>query len=161
MKNEKQSEHIIELRNISKFYHMGDSIVRALNDVDIHIKRGDFVAIMGPSGSGKCVLRDSKIVLSDGSISNIQNLENERSIRLIALNKDNLKTRQFKVSEFFKRKVKNYLEIKTSSGKKIGVTEEHPFFTLTEKGFSEIIAKNLKSGKFVAMPRFIKINGKS
>jgi putative ABC transport system ATP-binding protein len=46
-------EHIIELHNISKFYQMGDNIVKALNDVDIHIKRGDFIAIMGPSGSGK------------------------------------------------------------------------------------------------------------
>ena len=53
MVEEKHREHIIELHNISKYYHMGDNLVKALNDVDIHIKRGDFVAIMGPSGSGK------------------------------------------------------------------------------------------------------------
>jgi len=53
MESEKQHEHIIELHNIYKYYHMGDSIVKALQDVDIHIKRGDFIAIMGPSGSGK------------------------------------------------------------------------------------------------------------
>ncbi|MEK6886138.1 MAG: ABC transporter ATP-binding protein [Nanoarchaeota archaeon] len=46
-------EYIIQLHNISKYYHMGEGIVKALNDIDIHIKRGDFVAIMGPSGSGK------------------------------------------------------------------------------------------------------------
>ncbi len=49
----KLNEHIIELRNISKYYHMGEGIVKALNDIDIHIVRGDFIAIMGPSGSGK------------------------------------------------------------------------------------------------------------
>ncbi|MDP1729568.1 MAG: ATP-binding cassette domain-containing protein [archaeon] len=158
---EKLNEHIIQLHNISKFYHMGKSVVKALDDVDIHIRRGDFVAIMGPSGSGKCVLADTKIALSNGLIKNIQDLENEKNINLIALNKKNFKTQQFKISNFFKRKVKNYLEIKTSSGKKISVTEEHPFFTLNKDGFSEIIAKNLRHGKFVAMPRFIKINGKS
>ena len=55
-KEEKQGnhgEHIIELHNISKYYHMGHSVVKALDDVDIHIKKGDFIAIMGPSGSGK------------------------------------------------------------------------------------------------------------
>lgn len=47
------ADYVIELHNISKYYHMGETIVKALNEVDIHIKRGDFVAIMGPSGSGK------------------------------------------------------------------------------------------------------------
>lgn len=53
MKDKKQDDYVIELHNISKYYNMGDSIIKALNDVDIHIKRGDFVALMGPSGSGK------------------------------------------------------------------------------------------------------------
>jgi putative ABC transport system ATP-binding protein len=44
---------IISLRKVAKFYYMGDSIVKALNDIDIEVERGDFVAIMGPSGSGK------------------------------------------------------------------------------------------------------------
>lgn len=44
---------IIELREVAKYYEMGDSIVKALNCVDISINEGDFVAIMGPSGSGK------------------------------------------------------------------------------------------------------------
>ncbi len=160
-KKEYHDKHIIELHNVAKYYQMGGSLVKALDGIDIHINRGDFVAIMGASGSGKCVLRDTKIMLSDGSISEIQDLEKEKNIELIALNKDDLKTHPFKISKFFKRKVKNYLEIKTSSGKKIGVSEEHPFFTLNENGFSEIIAKDLEYGKFVAMPRFIKMNGKS
>lgn len=44
---------IIELRNVKKHYVMGDSIVRAVDGVNIKIKRGEFVSIMGPSGSGK------------------------------------------------------------------------------------------------------------
>ena len=46
-------DKIIELKNVSKHYIMGDSIVKALDGVTISIERGDFVALMGPSGSGK------------------------------------------------------------------------------------------------------------
>lgn len=46
-------ENIIELKNASKYYEMGDNIVKALDGANISIKKGDFVAIMGPSGSGK------------------------------------------------------------------------------------------------------------
>ena len=46
-------EKIIELKNASRYYEMGDNIVKALDGVDIEVEKGDFVAIMGPSGSGK------------------------------------------------------------------------------------------------------------
>ena len=46
-------ESMIELRDIYKLYHMGDSVVRALDGVSIKIEEGEFVAIVGQSGSGK------------------------------------------------------------------------------------------------------------
>ncbi len=45
--------NVIELRNVAKYYEMGDSLVKAVDGIDIKIEFGDFVAIMGPSGSGK------------------------------------------------------------------------------------------------------------
>src|SRR3990167_2003609 len=45
--------NVIELKNVSKYYEMGEEIVKALDKINIKIKKGDFVAIMGPSGSGK------------------------------------------------------------------------------------------------------------
>jgi putative ABC transport system ATP-binding protein len=44
---------LIDVRNLSKTYDLGEVQVKALQDVSLTIKRGSFVAIMGPSGSGK------------------------------------------------------------------------------------------------------------
>lgn len=44
---------LIRLRDVSKFYYMGESIVRALDGINFKVYDGEFVAVMGPSGSGK------------------------------------------------------------------------------------------------------------
>ena len=44
---------MIQLQDVYKLYHMGDSVVRALDGVTITIEKGEFVAIVGQSGSGK------------------------------------------------------------------------------------------------------------
>ena len=44
---------LIEFKEVSKIYHMGDSVVIAANKISMQIQRGEFVAIVGQSGSGK------------------------------------------------------------------------------------------------------------
>ena len=46
-------EHLIELRDVYKIYPMGEESVHALDGVSLTIDRGEFVAIVGQSGSGK------------------------------------------------------------------------------------------------------------
>ncbi len=47
---------MIECRQLSRHYQMGDHLVRALDGVDLLVDQGDMVAILGSSGSGKSTL---------------------------------------------------------------------------------------------------------
>jgi len=44
---------LLETKKLSKFYCVGDNVVRAMESISVTINAGEFVAIMGPSGSGK------------------------------------------------------------------------------------------------------------
>jgi len=47
---------MIRLQGINKTYHVGQNQVHALQDIDVQIEQGEFVAIQGSSGSGKSTL---------------------------------------------------------------------------------------------------------
>ena len=49
-------DNILEVKGVSKIYMMGEVEVRALDNVDFHVERGEMVSLVGPSGSGKTTL---------------------------------------------------------------------------------------------------------
>ena len=42
----------IEVRDVVRTFEMGETTVHALNEVSIQVKKGEFLVILGPSGSG-------------------------------------------------------------------------------------------------------------
>lgn len=47
---------LIQLNEVTKYYEMGDHVVRALDGIDIAIQRNDYLAFIGSSGSGKSTM---------------------------------------------------------------------------------------------------------
>ena len=48
--------NVINMKNITKTYKLGQIKVEALKEVDLQVEKGEFISIMGPSGSGKSTL---------------------------------------------------------------------------------------------------------
>lgn len=49
-------EEIIRIEGLTKHYRIGDEVIKALNGVDLSIRKNEYVALMGPSGSGKSTI---------------------------------------------------------------------------------------------------------
>ena len=49
-------EKIVELKNVSKVYKIGDTEFKALNNIDLSLNKGEMIVILGPSGAGKSTL---------------------------------------------------------------------------------------------------------
>ncbi|AMV20199.1 ABC transporter ATP-binding protein [Planctomyces sp. SH-PL14] len=47
---------LVEIRNLTKQFRKGDEVLTPLNDVSLDVEAGDFVSMMGPSGTGKSTL---------------------------------------------------------------------------------------------------------
>jgi putative ABC transport system ATP-binding protein len=80
---------IIETINLFKIYNQGEHEIKALNDVSIDFKEGEFTAIVGPSGSGKTTLLNA-----------IGGLDTPNSGKVIINNTDITELKQNKLIDF-------------------------------------------------------------
>ena len=135
------------------------------------VTRGDtHILLIGDPGSGKCLHEDSKVVLSDGSIERIKNIEEDYSTEFtedgFSLPNKDLNVVGFngycenqmqKATKIWKRfEVEKMLDIKTTFGSEIIVTKNHPFFKTSSGIVYGEEASQLKVGDYIATPRFIK-----
>lgn len=80
-----KENELVKLENVSKIYTMGEVKVPALNDISLSINKGEFVAIIGSSGSGKSTMMNlvgcldtpsiGEIYLKNKNISNLNESE--------------------------------------------------------------------------------------
>ena len=54
--SDSQRDAVIRIENLTRFYQMGETEVRALAGVSLQVQHNEYIAIMGPSGSGKSTL---------------------------------------------------------------------------------------------------------
>ncbi|MCK3657161.1 macrolide ABC transporter permease/ATP-binding protein MacB [Pasteurellaceae bacterium Pebbles2] len=92
--------NIIEIKGISKFFGVGENRTQILKEIDLEIKKGDFIAIIGQSGSGKSTLMNI-IGCLDTATSGSYQIDNQE---VSHLNRDQLSDlRQKKFGFIFQR----------------------------------------------------------
>lgn len=79
------SETVIKTDGIKRHYHLGSTLVRALDGISFEVKRNEYLAIMGPSGSGKSTLMniigcldtptDGQYILNSRDVSELDDQE--------------------------------------------------------------------------------------
>ncbi len=85
---------VFEAKNLTKTYGKKDSLVVALDGVDLDIKQGESIAIIGKSGSGKSTLMHL-LALLDSPTSGEISIDGEKSSKLSRRQKDILRNKQF------------------------------------------------------------------
>lgn len=87
-------EKVIEVRDLYKYYRVGDSIVRALNGLNFDICQGEFCAIVGTSGSGKSTLLNMLAGLEKPTKGEIviggEHIERLKEDELVRFRRDNV-----------------------------------------------------------------------
>lgn len=84
---------LIEIRDLKKYYKIGNEVIKALDGIDLDINQGEFIALLGTSGSGKSTLlnmlagleRPSKGTIKYGNIY-LNDLKEEQVTRFRNLN---------------------------------------------------------------------------
>ena len=73
----KSKKEIISIQSVSKIYNLGETVVKALDNVSLSIYDNDYISIMGPSGSGKSTLLNL-LSLIDRPSSGFLSFENKK-----------------------------------------------------------------------------------
>jgi intein/homing endonuclease len=139
-------------------------------------------AIVGPNGSGKCLVGESFVTLADGREVTIRELVNDAlkdsstvetlddgfltranpyGVHVLSLNPTTLRLESRLVTAFVKRTApRHLLRIRTRSGREVTTTPYHPLFTLEHGQLRALKAEELRTGIRLALPRRLPVTGR-
>jgi replicative DNA helicase len=117
-------------------------------------QRSDLIIIAGRPAMGKCVAFDTEILLSDGSISTIEEIYHHRQGKLLTLG-DNWKFHVTQPSVYVDDREKPVFRVTTGLGKYVETTITHPYLTIN--GWRKL--SELKVGDKIAIPRKLDVFG--
>ena len=85
---------VLEMKNVKKIYGQRSNVFTALHGIDMKIKKGEFVGIMGPSGAGKTTL-----------LNLISTIDKPTSGTIIVDNQDIVKMKESQLTSFRRNKL--------------------------------------------------------
>jgi replicative DNA helicase len=174
--SEKKIFRLTQKRPQEGLIPIGNTLIQTFNDIEkLHQKvaqpgipcgfydldamtsgfgRSDLIIIAGRPSMGKCLAKDSKIVLADGSLSTIEEIYHRNRAELLTL-KDHWKFAFTQPSAFVDDGIKPVFKLTTRLGRSIETTITHPYLTI--RGWRKL--SELNPGDRIAVPRHINVFG--
>jgi replicative DNA helicase len=149
-------EHVQEMAGRSA---MLTGLTTGFNELDTMLsglQPSDLIVVAARPSMGKCLAFDSEILLSDGSLSTIEQLYRDRSGQLLTLGAD-YKLRFTSPVGYLDDGIKPVYRVTTRLGRVIETTLSHPFLTID--GWQPLYS--VKVGDRVAVPRILNVSGNS
>ncbi|MCQ4635923.1 ABC transporter ATP-binding protein [Anaerovorax odorimutans] len=81
--------YVLNAKNVQKYYYNKKNVTKAVDDIDLNVRRGEYIGIMGPSGSGKTTL-----------LNCISTIDTVTSGHIFIEDKDITKLKQNQLSDF-------------------------------------------------------------
>src|SRR5258707_1296457 len=99
---------VIRVEELHKYYELGETRVHALRGITLSVERGDFVAIMGTSGSGRALVNGPSILRADKPRGNLDSRTSVEIMEILqGLNEKGLTiflvTHEHDIGQFAKR----------------------------------------------------------
>ncbi|MBT6842446.1 MAG: replicative DNA helicase [Candidatus Melainabacteria bacterium] len=151
-----KSWKILEEREANKNQLSGlDTGYHDFNTLTSGLQKSDLLILAARPAMGKCLAKDSEILLEDGSLASIEEIYKSQNAKLLTLD-TNWNFKFTKPSDFIDDGIKPIFEVKTRSGRAIKTTLSHPYLTI--EGWKKLA--ELQAGDKVAVPRIINVFGK-
>lgn len=128
----------------------------AVGDLIGEFNRNNLIAFTGIEKRGKCNVAGTLVLLPNGSYKKIEDIVRDKDEKIVCLNETNYRFEESIITDWMDQGVQPAFEIKTKTGRSIGLTIEHPL--LTPVGVWKKL-KDLKVGDFIAVPNQLNFFG--